>query len=76
MAKKLSIKIDTINFDIDVDDAFAEFLTKSMQKDFNLEGNNELKELLQAYVRKNYALFNLEKEHNTLNNRVETLLEG
>ena len=76
MAKKLSNKIDTINFDIDVDDAFAEFLVKAMQKDFNLEGNNELKELLQAYVRKNYALFNLEKEHSTLNTRVETLLEG
>ena len=74
MAKKLSIKVDTINFDIDVEGEFASFLTSQMQKDFNIEGNNELKELLHAYVRKNYTLFQLEKSCKELNSRVEETL--
>lgn len=76
MAKKLTLTIDTVHFDIDVEDEFADFLTMQMSKDFHIDGNNDLKDLLQAYVRRNYALFKLEKECDNLNNRVEASLNN
>ena len=57
MSKKLGLNIGGRRFDVDVEDTFAPFLEQQMKKDFNLEGNNELKILLQAYVRKNHDLF-------------------
>jgi len=33
------------------------FLEQQMRKDFNVDGNNDLKVLLQAYVRKNHELY-------------------
>jgi len=44
-------------YDIDVEEDFARFLTLQMKQYFNFEGNNDLKLLLQAYVRKNFALY-------------------
>ncbi|NOQ31581.1 MAG: hypothetical protein GQ570_10715 [Helicobacteraceae bacterium] len=57
MSKKISLLIGGKNFDIDVEEQFANFLEFQMAKDFNAEGNTEIKQLLQAYVRKNYELF-------------------
>ncbi|MCK9455010.1 MAG: hypothetical protein WCY51_07720 [Sulfurimonas sp.] len=57
MSKKLGLNIGNRRFDVDVEDNFAVFLEQQMRKDFNVEGNNELKTLLQAYVRKNHELF-------------------
>ncbi len=60
MSKKISLHIGGRNFDIDVDDQFSVFVEHQMAKDFNIDGNNDLKILLQAYVRKlmNYILKN------------------
>lgn len=60
MAKKIGLHIGGRRFDVDVDDDFAKFLTAQMTKDFNIDGNNDLKLLLQAYVRKNYELYKQE----------------
>ncbi len=57
MSKKLGLNIGGRRFDVDLDDQFAAFLEKEMKKDFNLDGNNDIKQLLQAYVRKNYELY-------------------
>ncbi len=57
MSKKIGLYIGGRRFDIDVDDEFAQFLEIQMEKDFNIEGNNELKSVMQAYVRKNYELY-------------------
>ena len=57
MAKKIGLHIGGRRFDVDVEDNFALFLENQMSKDFNIEGNNDLKLLLQAYVRKNHELF-------------------
>jgi len=57
MSKKIGLHIGGRRFDVDVEDDFAKFLTNQMSKDFNIEGNNDLKALLQAYVRKNYDLY-------------------
>jgi len=62
MSKKIGLHIGGRRFDVDVDDDFSSFLEVQMAKDFNVDGNNELKLLLQAYVRKNYELYTLQNE--------------
>ena len=62
MSKKIGLLINGRRFDVDVEDKFASFLQKKMLKDFNLEGNNDIKKLLQAYVRKNHELFTQDQE--------------
>jgi len=57
MSKKIGLHIGGRRFDVDVEEEFALFLERQMQKDFNMEGNNDLKALLQAYVRKNHQLY-------------------
>jgi hypothetical protein len=57
MSKKLGLHIGGRRFDVDVEDKFAAFLQVQMNSDFNIDGNNDLKVLLQAYVRKNHELY-------------------
>ena len=57
MDKKLVLKISGSPFDINVESDFALYLEKQIKKDFNIEGNNDIKQLLQAYVRKNHKLY-------------------
>jgi hypothetical protein len=66
MSKKVSLTVNRSRFDIDLDDAFAEYLLEQLDKDFKLDGNNDLKVLLQAYVKKNFELFEQEKKMNLL----------
>ena len=62
MTKKIGLHIGGRRFDVDVDNEFAQFLERNMSKDFNIEGNNDLKLLLQAYVRRNHELYVQEKK--------------
>jgi hypothetical protein len=71
MSRKIALTVNGSRFDIDVDERFAPFLLEQMGRDFNTEGNNDLKVLLQAYVRKNYALYELETEMQRLLEIVE-----
>ena len=71
MSKKISLTINAKRYDIDIDEEFAPFLQKQMQEDFNIEGNNDLKLLLQAYVRKSYALYEDELKLQKLLKRLE-----
>jgi len=66
MSQKIGLHIGGRRFDVDVDDEFAPFLKDQMLKDFNVDGNNDLKKLLQAYVRKNHELYTQELEINNL----------
>lgn len=66
MSKKIGLYIAGRRFDVDLEDNFATFLEQEMAKDFNIEGNNELKTVMQAYVRKNYELFLQEQKLNKL----------
>jgi len=68
MSKKIGLHIGGRRFDVDVEDKFANFLQKQMMEDFNMEGNNDIKILLQAYVRKNHDLY-------VQNQKVEEILE-
>jgi len=62
MSKKIALHIGGRRFDVDVEAEFAHFLEKQMAQDFNMEGNNDLKALLQAYVRKNHELYTQNKK--------------
>ena len=62
MSQKIGLYIGGRRFDVDVDDKFAPFLKHQMAKDFNVEGNNDLKKLLQAYVKKTHELYLQELE--------------
>ncbi len=68
MSKKIGLHIGGRRFDVDVEDRFASFLQKQMLEDFNMEGNNDIKILLQAYVRKNHDLY-------VQNQKIEEILE-
>lgn len=62
MTKKIGLNIVGRQFDVDVDENFALFLQSHMAKDFNVEGNNDIKVLLQAYIRKTHNLYVQEKK--------------
>ena len=57
MSRKIGLNIGGRRFDVDVEDRFASFLESQMRKDFSFEGNNDAKQMLQAYVRKTYELY-------------------
>jgi hypothetical protein len=61
MSKKIGLHIGGRRFDVDVEEKFALYLEKQMAQDFNIDGNNDLKLLLQAYVRKNHEIYVLEE---------------
>jgi len=60
--KRIGLYIGGRRFDVEVDNKFAHYLENEMKKDFNVEGNNELKTVMQAYVRKNYELYKQNQE--------------
>lgn len=57
MTKKIGLHVGGRRFDVDVENDFALFLEHQMSKDFNVEGNNDLKLLLQAYVRRTHDIY-------------------
>lgn len=71
MSKKLGLNIAGRRFDVDIDDGFAPFLEQQMRKDFNIDGNNDLKVLLQAYVRKNHELYLQEQKIEEITQKLE-----
>lgn len=73
MSKKIGLNIGGRRFDVDVDDDFAIFLRHQMSKDFNIEGNNDLKLLLQAYVRKNHELYTQKQKIEEITKKIDIL---
>ncbi|MBW6489097.1 hypothetical protein [Sulfurimonas sp.] len=71
MSRKLGLNIGGRRFDVDVDEKFAVFLEEQMRKDFNIEGNNDLKVLLHAYVRKNHDLYLQEQKIEEIAKKLE-----
>lgn len=71
MSKKIGLLIGGRRFDVDVEDSFAPFLQKNMSKDFNVDGNNDLKKLLHAYVRRTHELYLQEQKIEDLLSKTE-----
>ena len=61
MSKKITLTINSSRFDIDLEDSFARYIEKDLETQFNINGNNDIKTLLQAYVKKSYELFEAEQ---------------
>ena len=72
MKTKVALTINAKRYDIDVEEEFARFLTAQMEQDFDFHGNNDLKLLLQAYVRKSFSLYEQEKNLLALIDRLQT----
>jgi hypothetical protein len=73
--KKISLRVNSTPFNIDIEEDFAVHLLKAMRDDFNMDGNNDIKILLQAYVRKNYQLFENEKLLAKMTNAISDSME-
>lgn len=73
MSQKIGLYISGRRFDVDVDDEFASYLNEQLEKDFNIEGNNDVKVLLQAYIRKNYELYLQDKQMKDILQECENL---
>jgi hypothetical protein len=71
MKTKITLTLNAKRYDIDVEEDFARFLSEQMKRDFEFYGNNDIKLLLQAYVRKSFALYEQEKEITTLIDRLQ-----
>ncbi len=71
--KKISININGRNYDIDLEESFANFLQERVDKDFSFNANNDHKQLLQAYVSINHELFEMKNSVQRLLTRVEEL---
>ena len=74
MPKKVSLTVNGSRYDIELEDAFANYLAKQMEQDFNTEGNNDAKTILYAYVRRNSELFKQEQHAKRLLENVEKRL--
>ena len=67
LSKKITLTINGSRFDIDLDDGFANYMEDELEASFNVHGNNDIKTLLQAYIKKNYELFEAKQMlHNTM----------
>ena len=73
MSKKIGLHIGGRRFDVDVSDEFSPYLQESMAKDFNIDGHNELKLVLQAYVRKTHEIYLLEKDMQKILGNLESI---
>ena len=71
MSKKISLTVNGSRFDIDLEDDFADYLNAKLKRDFSMDSNNELKKLLQAYVRRSHDLFEQERKAQDIISEIE-----
>ena len=71
MSKKISLRIGSVLYDMDVEEPFYTYLSEQLTEDFNTSGNNELKALLKAYVKKTHELFIQEEKINEMLEKLE-----
>ncbi len=67
--KKIKVKINSRIFNLELEDDFADFLHSELQENLNRE-NNSIKDLLGAYINKNYELYEVTKRLQELNNKL------
>lgn len=72
MGKKITLRIGGRVFGIDdLDDDFADYLKKSMSKDFLLEGNNDIKMIFQGYAKRVHELYLQDKKLQEMMDKLE-----
>ena len=60
--RKVTIKIEGKEYDIELDEAFALALEEELKENLPPNANNSIKSLLQAYLKKCYDCYLLEKK--------------
>ena len=68
--KKLTVSIAAKRYDISVSEEFASIFEKEIEETF-VKGNNDIKTLLSAYVKKSYEKFLLEKEIDKISEKLK-----
>ena len=68
--KKLTISIAAKRYDISVSEEFAAVFEKEIEETFT-KGNNDIKTLLSAYIKKSYEKFLLECEIDKINEKLK-----
>ena len=68
--KKLTVSIAAKRYDISVSEEFAAVFEKELAETFT-KGNNDIKTLLSAYVKKSYEKFLLEKEIDKISEKLK-----
>jgi len=53
LSKKITLTVNGSRFDIDLEEGFAEYIEQELEESFNVNGNKDIKLLLQAYNKKN-----------------------
>jgi len=71
LKKKIQITVNGNHFDIELEAKFANFLELQLQKDFNIETNNDHKRVLHAYVAKCHELYEMELKLQHLLKKIE-----
>ena len=59
---KVELKFGGSQFHIDLEEGFAKDLEPELETLFKSNSNNDIKVLLQAYVKKSYELYELKKD--------------
>ncbi|MEA1954962.1 MAG: hypothetical protein U9N02_00535 [Campylobacterota bacterium] len=63
---KIGLCIGGRTFYVKVEDEFSVFFEQKIKEDFNLDNSDNLKTLLNAYVKKNLELYEQEKKMNSI----------
>ena len=66
---KIKLKVNNKLFNLDLDEDFAMFLANELSINLNKE-NSSIKDLVSAYINKNYELFQLSKKVRELNHKL------
>ncbi len=60
MTRKITLRINRINFTVNLEDRSADFIESKIREDFLLESDNDVKVLLSAYLKRTEELFELD----------------
>jgi len=60
-SKKVTLKFGGSSFHIDLEEGFAQELEPELEKLFKSNSNNDIKDLLHAFVQKSHELYELKK---------------
>jgi hypothetical protein len=67
--QKIRLKVSGKNFDLDLEEDFSKYLYRDLAQNLNKE-NISVKDLLNAYIRKNYEMFALHKRVEELDEKL------
>jgi len=70
MSRKITLSINSSRFDIDLEDEFYAYMERELEDNFNVLGNNDIKVLLQAYIKKNYEIFEAKEDLEKLSQKL------